>query len=94
MEISKNPWPNGPWSSAELKEYLFYCCPECDVKVKEEDKFLQHAVKAHSKDTNLPACDEFKIDIFENEIKSEIDPLDPLDPSDQTTKLSGVLNIR
>ena len=36
-----------PWAVPTLEEFLFYCCPECDVKVKANDQFLDHALKVH-----------------------------------------------
>ena len=43
--IMKNPWDVG-----NLEDFLYYCCPECDVKVVHErdqsrDLFLQHATE-------------------------------------------------
>ena len=57
-----------PWGIEDLKEFLFYCCPDCDVKEKDEDKFLQHAIKEHSA-VNLDN------DEFIDDIKEEVDPL-------------------
>ena len=36
-----------PWSSGNLDEFLYYCCPECDVKDKSTESFLQHALDCH-----------------------------------------------
>ena len=36
-----------PWSSGNLDEFLYYCCPECDVKDKCTESFLQHALECH-----------------------------------------------
>ena len=65
-----------PWGIEDLKEFLYYCCPDCDVKEKDEDKFLQHAVKEHS-ESKLDIDEESKLDIeeFMDDIKEEVDPL-------------------
>lgn len=41
-EVSKNPWV-----VTYLEEFLFYCCPECDVKCQSKDFFLHHALGNH-----------------------------------------------
>ena len=40
---NENPWtPN-------LEEYLYFCCPECDMKDQSKEKFLKHALDEHPK---------------------------------------------
>ena len=36
-----------PWSQKELKDFLYYCCAECDFKDKSEDNFVKHATLYH-----------------------------------------------
>ena len=36
-----------PWEVKNLDEFLFYCCPECDVKTKEQSQLFEHALEAH-----------------------------------------------
>ena len=36
-----------PWTVSTFKEFLYYCCPECDIKTKEEALFFQHALEKH-----------------------------------------------
>jgi hypothetical protein len=40
---------HNPWAVTELDEFLFYCCPECDVRVQTKNIFINHAVSAHPK---------------------------------------------
>ena len=40
---------NNPWSVNNLKDFQFYCCPECDIKEKYLETFLQHALNEHDK---------------------------------------------
>ena len=36
-----------PWEVPSLDEFLFYCCPECDLRTKEYDELFSHAVQCH-----------------------------------------------
>ena len=44
-----------PWNIESLEDFLFYCCPECEVKKQSRDDFLQHALKNHP-----TSCDYLK----------------------------------
>ena len=44
-----------PWNIESLEEFLFYFCPECEVKKQSRDDFLQHALKNHP-----TSCDYLK----------------------------------
>ena len=36
-----------PWLVNSHKDFLWYCCPECDMKSKEYDRFYNHAIYSH-----------------------------------------------
>ena len=36
-----------PWLVNNLDDFLYYCCPECGLKDKSKEIFLQHALEAH-----------------------------------------------
>ena len=36
-----------PWQVQSINEFLFYCCPECDTKVKDSKDFMIHAFLRH-----------------------------------------------
>ena len=36
-----------PWKVENLKEFLNYCCPQCDFWCKEESEFYSHSVETH-----------------------------------------------
>ena len=36
-----------PWDVSNIQEFLFYICPECDVRVKDSEVFVQHALDNH-----------------------------------------------
>ena len=40
---------HNPWSSGNISEFLFYNCPECDVKEKDQYAFLGHALQNHTR---------------------------------------------
>ena len=40
---------DNPWKVSNLDKFLFYNCPECDVKKPDKEDFLYHALKCHSK---------------------------------------------
>ena len=42
MSIKTNPW-----QVPSLDEYLYYCCPECELRTKEYKLFFNHAVALH-----------------------------------------------
>ena len=40
---------DNPWLVPNLDEFLFYNCPECNLKTKQYDMFFKHAVNLHPK---------------------------------------------
>ena len=38
-----------PWASKELKDFVFYHCPECEFQSPVENQFYEHAVNTHEK---------------------------------------------
>ena len=36
-----------PWLVSNLDTFLYYTCPECDLRTKEYDNFYEHAVQKH-----------------------------------------------
>ena len=52
-----------PWKVQTFEDFLYYCCPECDTKTKEENQLYDHAVEEHqlAKDV-LPSKSEFKVE--------------------------------
>ena len=42
-----------PWLVENIQEFSFLNCPECAFKVKDEDKFQDHAVRNHSQSSAL-----------------------------------------
>ena len=55
-----------PWKVSKLEDFLYFCCPECNVKDKSKDFFIKHALQHHPKAKDiLEKNSEFK-DIVEN----------------------------
>ena len=40
---------DNPWNVEDLDDFLYYCCPECDLKDRSKIQFLQHALEEHTK---------------------------------------------
>ena len=40
---------DNPWNVENLEEFLYFCCPECDLKDQSKTEFLQHALEQHPK---------------------------------------------
>ena len=40
---------NNPWEVENVEDFLYFCCPECDVKNHSRDHFLKHAFDQHPK---------------------------------------------
>ena len=38
-----------PWAVKNLDDFLFFCCPECNVKDQSKESFLKHALDKHPK---------------------------------------------
>ena len=38
---------NNPWDVPNLEEFLYYCCPECNHKIKDCQSFVEHALVEH-----------------------------------------------
>ena len=47
MEIDTKPDVTSPWNVESLENFLYYCCPECDMKQDTKANFIIHAVDAH-----------------------------------------------
>ena len=47
--VGNNPGSNNPWNVTNLDEFLYFCCPECDLRDQSKLQFLQHALEHHPK---------------------------------------------
>ena len=60
-----------PWASKDLKEFLFYNCPECEYRTSYEPDFYDHALSTHPKAKDayeaLDAVKEIYVPQNENE---------------------------
>ena len=36
-----------PWNVSSINHFIFFCCPECDIKVKDSQDFINHALEIH-----------------------------------------------
>ena len=63
-----------PWQVSNIEDFLFYCCPECDLKTKDSKNFVIHAQHSHSKSKVL--LNEVTKNL---EVKTELERLDSSD---------------
>ena len=73
-----------PWAVETLDTYLYYCCPQCDLRCKNKTVFVEHAYETHPESKNVisdpeVACqvqikiepeDEFENEQFLNELQT------------------------
>jgi hypothetical protein len=38
---------HNPWLVEQLEDFLFYCCPECEIRSSTRDTFINHAFLQH-----------------------------------------------
>ena len=66
MDQEKNPW-----KVSKLEDFLYFCCPECNVKDKSKDFFIRHALDHHPKAKDILENSEFK-KVIENLADSNV----------------------
>ena len=49
MNYENNTYIENPWNVGNLDEFLYFCCPECDLRDQSKAQFLQHALEQHPK---------------------------------------------
>ena len=55
-----------PWAVESLENFLYYCCPECDMKNTSREDFLEHALNQHPLVKEcLPILTGVKQELFE-----------------------------
>ena len=71
---------NNQWCVSSVDEFLQYCCPDCDLKEKNKEDFVKHALSQHPMSANYLGQIIIKEELFEdsgelkNEIITEFDP--------------------
>ena len=43
-----------PFDVESIDEFLFYCCPQCDIKCKDWKSFIKHARQIHTQAKEVP----------------------------------------
>ena len=71
---------NNPWNVPSIQDFLFFCCPECDSKVKNSQDFINHALLLHEE-----AKDSFSM---QNEIKNTKTKIDDNQVENKPVKIS------
>ena len=47
VTISALPDIKNPWLVENITDFIYFCCPECDIHVKTENLFKEHALEKH-----------------------------------------------
>ena len=84
-----------PWDVSSLDEFLYYNCPECEVKSSTKEQFVGHAIVAHeqARDT-IPAIVNKKSQHFkENQVKKEV-PKVKVEPTSDTENTESPVVIK
>ena len=94
MKRSKRAVPEelkNPWIVENLEEFLYYCCPECDVKTKDTQSFIEHALLNHAQAQHLVVVkleeesgeplniDGTVVHLIDATEPEEVEPEDPLE---------------
>ena len=56
-----------PWSVTNIEDFLYFCCPECDVKDQSKELFLKHALDQHPNSKAYLEYLQIKKEIHEEE---------------------------
>ena len=57
-----------PWAVGQLEDFLYFCCPECDVRNQSKELFLQHAIEHPLAKETLHLLFGLKTEPFEEDI--------------------------
>ena len=61
-----------PWAVGLLETFLYYCCPQCDVKDQSQVSFLEHALINHPESQEfLMPLNEVKLEAIDREFGKE-----------------------
>ena len=66
---------NDQWRVSSVDDFLLYCCPDCDLKEKNKEEFIKHALSQHPMSANHLGQIIIKEELFEDyssELKNEI----------------------
>ena len=74
MEIKVDPKDliSNPWNVDTLEEFLYYCCPECDLHTKDYAHFYDHAINCHQKAKETLEPQETELQIEDFDVKVEV----------------------
>ena len=81
-----------PWNSKSFEDFLYFCCPKCDLKCKSSHEFVLHTVNNHQSSYQHCIDSKESIETLDHieDIKDEEDWLDFDD--DMKTEPFGEIN--
>ena len=64
---------NDQWCVSSIDEFLLYCCPDCNLKEKNKEDFVKHALSQHPMSANYLGQILIKEDLLEEySVKEEL----------------------
>ena len=84
--------PMNPWAVGNVDQFLFYNCPECELKEQDRNLFIQHAMETHPKAIQYLVKSELTNDELNNE-NSTYD-VDPSELVDAVVKEEGHFKVK
>ena len=56
-----------PWCVKNIQEFLYFCCPECDIKDQSQELFIKHALDHHPDSREYLINLQIKTEVFDDE---------------------------
>ena len=84
-----------PWDVSSLDEFLYYNCPECEVKSSTKEQFVGHAIVAHeqARDTIPAIVNKKSQHLKENQVEKEV-PKVKVEPTSDTENTESPVVIK
>ena len=81
-----------PWDVSNIEEFLYYCCPECNIKCKNGQLFIEHATQSHEQAKTVSLYFATNTDLEDEEMLMSGNNIDPPDLSDEEDEESEQQN--
>ena len=76
-----------PWAVDKVEDFLYYYCPECDLKHNSKDDFVNHAFKKHPKSKEYPSIFAIKLEDTEEDAPHQIVCTELTEIKDESNKV-------
>ena len=93
MEVEDKLDPFNPWKVESIDQFLYYCCPECDIKQKTKSDFIIHAIDAHPGSREYLPMFDFEDDDRNLSYLDTLEPLNRVSVKLEPLSLDGLLKM-